>query len=85
MSEPLYGFFHTDCIHESAAALVSLHHTKGGAWQAMHKAQWDKWEEARSPQDTNLHLSKYVRKHSRCPRDEMKYTRSHIAAVEVLP
>lgn len=41
----LWGFFHTDCIHESAAALVSLHITKASAWRAMHRAQWAAWED----------------------------------------
>lgn len=80
----LWGFFHTDCIHESAAALVSLHRTKRGAWKAMHRAQWEIWEDARSGENTNLHLSKYVRQGVRCPRDGMRYTRSSIASVEVL-
>ena len=32
----IYGFFHSECIHESAAALVSLHLSKYRAWKAMH-------------------------------------------------
>lgn len=39
-----WGFFHTTCVHESAAALVSLHTTKANAWRAMHRAQWFAWE-----------------------------------------
>jgi hypothetical protein len=31
----LFGYFHNPFIHESAEALVSLHHTKAGAWRAM--------------------------------------------------
>lgn len=38
---PLYGFFYNSCVHESAAALVSLHTTKRGAWQAMRKHLFD--------------------------------------------
>lgn len=81
----LYGFFHTTCIHESAAALMSLHKTKRGAWKAMHKHQWDQWEKARSPEDTNLHLGKYARDKAWGPREAMRYTRSSIAPVELLP
>ena len=81
----LYGFLHTTCIHESAAALVSLHQSKAGAWKAMHKHQWDIWEKARSPEDTNLHLEGYGRKHHRCPRSEMSTTRSSIAPIELQP
>lgn len=36
----LYGFFRSSCIHESAAALVSLHTTKAGAWRAKHAAMF---------------------------------------------
>ena len=80
----LWGFFHTDCVYESAAALVSLHKVKATAWKAMHSAQWKIWEEARSGKDTGLHLSKFVRKGCRDPREGMKYTRSSISPVEVL-
>lgn len=83
----MYGFFHTTCIHESAAALVSLHRTKRGAWKAMHKHQWDGWEAARSPEQTNLHLGqdRDMRRWLRDYRNEMRSTRSHVAAVEVHP
>lgn len=81
----LFGFFHTTCIYESAATLVSLHHTKAGAWKAMHKHQWDEWEKARSPENTNLHMPGYTGKRLRDPRARMRFTRSHIAGVEVLP
>lgn len=36
----LYGYFRNPCIHESAAALVSLHATKAGAWRAKHAAMF---------------------------------------------
>lgn len=39
----LWGFHYSSCYHESAAALVSLHLTKSGAYRAMRKAQWDFW------------------------------------------
>ena len=81
----LYGFFHTTCIYESAAALMSLHKTKAGAWKAMHKHQWDIWEKARSPEDTNLHMNGYNRKHHHCPRDGMRMTQSSIAPIELHP
>lgn len=45
----LWGFFHTDCIHESAYGLQSLHPTKAEAWRAMHRAQWDAWVAAQTP------------------------------------
>ena len=31
----LYGFFYNGMIHESSAALTSLHFSKAGAWRAM--------------------------------------------------
>lgn len=46
--QQLWGFFHTTCIYESAAALVSLHVTKREAWKAMHRAQWVAWEMAQA-------------------------------------
>ena len=36
----LFGYFHSNCIYESAQALVSLHASKAGAWRAMHAARW---------------------------------------------
>lgn len=47
-----YGFFHSSCIYESDAELVSLHATKAGAWRAMHRAQWLAWEKVRTLQLT---------------------------------
>lgn len=81
----LYGFFHTTCIYDSAAVLMSLHKSKRGAWKAMHKHQWDQWEKARSPEETNLHMGKFACKDERCPRGWMKSIRSHIAPVELHP
>lgn len=80
----LWGFFHTTCIYESAAALVSLHRTKAGAWRAMWRRQWECWETLRSPSMTHMHLDRETR---RCMRDEKVYEseRSHVRAVEVLP
>lgn len=46
----LWGFFHTDCIFESAAALISLHHSKAGAYRAMNRRQWLAWEEIQHEQ-----------------------------------
>lgn len=54
--DTLYGFFYTDCIYESAYALVSLHRTKHGAWEACRKAQWDRWIEHLHGQHSGLHL-----------------------------
>jgi len=31
----VYEFVHTDCIHDSAMATMSLHRTKKGAYKAM--------------------------------------------------
>lgn len=45
-----WGFFHSTCIYESDAELISLHATKAGAWRAMHRAQWLAWEEVRTLQ-----------------------------------
>lgn len=42
----LWGFFHNPCIHESAAALVSLHTSKASAWRTKHKAVFSTWMEA---------------------------------------
>lgn len=72
----LWGFFHSTCVFESDAALISLHATKAGAWRAMHRAQWLAWEDAREMQLTGLRergLKAYV------------YEASHIRAVEVQP
>lgn len=49
----LYGFFHCDCIYESAYGLVSLHASKAGAYRAMVAYQWDRWEEARDEHNVN--------------------------------
>ncbi len=43
----LYAFVYTSCIYESAAATVSLHRTKAGAWRAAYKARYAAWVEAR--------------------------------------
>lgn len=40
-----YGFLYTECIYESAAAVVSLHWTKAGAYRAMNRFLFDKWQE----------------------------------------
>jgi len=37
----VFGFFHNACTFESAAALMSLHTTKAGAWQALRRYTWD--------------------------------------------
>lgn len=80
----LYGFFHTTCIYESAAALVSLHMTKRSAWKAMNRAQWQAWERLRDVSETNYHQD---RDYWRMMRQRLAYTheRSHIGAVEVQP
>ena len=47
--DKVYEFWYTDCIHESAAACMSLHRTEKGAEIAMefHKAEKLKeWEES---------------------------------------
>ncbi|TDS74375.1 hypothetical protein [Comamonas sp. JUb58] len=77
----LWGFFHTDCIFESAAALVSLHHTKVGAYRAMNRHQWLEWDEIQRGQ-----------RPQRAPglgrergRKAYVYEASHIGPLEVQP
>lgn len=83
----VYGFFHTTCVHESAAALVSLHTTKAGAWRAMWRYQWARWEELRGGKDTNLHTGPAFRRRVAVfyVHNPMYGEASHVAAVEVLP
>lgn len=50
VGQRFWGFFHSTCIYESDAELISLHATKAGAWRAMHRAQWLAWEEVRTLQ-----------------------------------
>lgn len=37
----VYGFWRNPMIHESAAATVSLHRTRVGAWRAKHRFMFD--------------------------------------------
>ena len=37
----VYAFVRTDCIYESAAAPVSMHWTKAGAYRAMNRFLFD--------------------------------------------
>lgn len=89
--QQLWGFFHTTCIYESAAALVSLHLTKRDAWKAMHRAQWLAWEKAqaegRIPGD-RAHAREYRKEHPEYTlhkdsfwRKAYIHERSHIAPV----
>lgn len=41
----VYAFVRTDCIYESAAAPVSMHWTKAGAYRAMNQFLFDKWQD----------------------------------------
>lgn len=43
----LWGFFWTDCYHESAPALQTLHLSKREAVRAMIRAQAERWEAGR--------------------------------------
>lgn len=43
----VWAFWHNPCIYESAAATVSLHRTKQGAWKAKRRFLWTKATEAR--------------------------------------
>ena len=52
----LYGFYWTDCIHESGLMLQSLHASKAGAYRAMTEAQFARWVACRSGTDSRLHL-----------------------------
>lgn len=76
-----FGFFHTDCTFESAAALVSLHRTKAGAYRAMNRRQWREWEELQ-------HQQRMPRRHrvdSVRGRKIYVFEESFIRAVEVQP
>ncbi len=83
-SSQLWGFFHTTCIYESAAALVSLHRSKETAWRAMRKAQWDAWIEIQQGQ---RFPRKRVSMDLESNRGQKAYIhqRSHIAPIEVHP
>jgi hypothetical protein len=78
----LWGFFHTTCIYESAAALISLHLTKATAWRAMHKAQWEAWVALQQRQGTPRNWRVGSRERG---RKAYVYERSFINSVEVLP
>ena len=43
----VYAYMRNDCIYESAAAPVSLHTTKAGAWRAMHTDLFQRWQKER--------------------------------------
>ncbi|WP_441280604.1 hypothetical protein [Tardiphaga sp. 862_B3_N1_1] len=85
MPEPVqttfYGFFHTDCIFESAAAMVSLHRTKAGAYRAMRLQQWQAWEELQREQRTPRKWGLGRERGHKAYVHEA----SHIRAVEVQP
>lgn len=51
----LYGFFWTDCVHESGLMLQSLHRSKVGALRAMIEFQAACWEASRSVEFSGLH------------------------------
>ena len=79
----LWGFFHTTCVFESAAGLVSLHRSKAGAWRAMHRAQWAAWEALRAEQRTPRRWR--VGLGSVRGRKVYEHERSFVRAAEVLP
>lgn len=74
----LYGYFRTSCIHESAAALVSLHASKTGAWRAKHAAMFAAMVEER---EFGLSFAGRSWLRKKPLRDEAYF----IAPVEVLP
>lgn len=41
----VFEFRYTDCIYESAAATMSIHFSKKGAWEAMKKHKLEVHEE----------------------------------------
>lgn len=41
----VYAFEYTDCIYESACAVVSLHSTKKGAYTALKKDKFEAYRE----------------------------------------
>jgi len=40
-----YGYFHNNCIYESAYVLMSFHRTKAGAYRAMRADLMRRWED----------------------------------------
>ncbi|GEM_PF-2255639 len=77
----LWGFFHTDCIFESAAALISLHRSKAGAYRAMNRRQWMAWEEIQiGPRPCRAPGLKRER-----GQKAYVYQASHVASLEIEP
>lgn len=73
----LYGYFRNPCIHESAAALVSLHATKAGAWRAKHAAMFAAAVEER---EFHLRVGGWLR-----GRKTLEDSAYFIQPIEVLP
>lgn len=90
----LYGFFHTSCIYESAAALVSLHRTKRSAVRAMIAHQYAAWEVAQragriltradvARAKAESGRSKWTRKNKHW-RKAYLYCKSHVAPITIV-
>ena len=79
----MWGFFWTDCIHESAPALQSLHLSKRGALRAMISAQYARWESDRdnAPPSMCRLPRRYVRDY-RCFRSMERFV---VCPIEVSP
>ena len=79
--EILWGFFYTDCYHESGLMLQSLHRSKRNAFKAMlkaHQCAWMLMMDNGPP--SRLRMGKWGK------HDQSKsFERYAIKAVEVLP
>lgn len=51
-----YAFMYSGCVYESAAAVVSMHWTKAGAYRAMNRYLFDRWQE----HNTDPYRKKYT-------------------------
>lgn len=40
----VYAYMRNGCIYESAAYPISLHTTKAGAWRAMNRDMFQRWQ-----------------------------------------
>ena len=74
----LWAYYYCGCIFESADALMSLHHTKVGAWKAMRTRMQ---HEAHKERDFAIQFGgKTMMRYK-----PLQYVRHSIGAVEVLP
>ena len=83
--DTLWGFFWTDCIHESGPMLQSLHRSKMGSMRAMIAAQAARWDACRAGTATGMHLDGAGTFAARDYRDRRAYEAYAVRPVEVLP